>query len=159
MIPIAFLIKCGQDENSRGKSNENDFEINDILENKDKNKDKNKNKEKNKEIEDVCNSSTNIYNFLEENFGRTISSLEFEKLDSWVKEFNEEIVKHAIKLAVMNNSKKFNYLEGILRNWRASGYTDLKDIIAYEDSIHYRSKKSDVNYDDIFDYNWLEDNE
>ena len=147
----------------KSKSNENQNEISDILENKNKNKEENKKrKEREKEKEDgdiIGTTTTNIYSFLEENFGRTISSLECEKLDSWTKEFNEEIVKHAIELSVMNNAKKFSYVEGILRNWKASGYKTLEDIKEYEDAIYSsRSRRGSVNTE-LFDYNWLEDDD
>ena len=145
----------------KSKSNENQNEISDILENKNKNKEENK-KRKEKENEEgdiIGTTTTNIYSFLEENFGRTISSLECEKLDSWMKEFNEEIVKHAIELSVMNNAKKFSYIEGILRNWKASGYKTLEDIKEYEDAIYSsRSRRGSVNTE-LFDYNWLEDDD
>ena len=145
----------------KSKSNENQNEISDILENKNKNKEENKKrKEREKEEGDIIGTTTtNIYSFLEENFGRTISSLECEKLDSWKKEFNEEIVKHAIELSVMNNAKKFSYIEGILRNWKASGYKTLEDIKEYEDAIYSsRSRRGSVNTE-LFDYNWLEDDD
>lgn len=145
----------------KSKSNENQNEISDILENKNKNKEENKKrKEREKEEGDIIGTTTtNIYSFLEENFGRTISSLECEKLDSWIKEFNEEIVKHAIELSVMNNAKKFSYVEGILRNWKASGYKTLEDIKEYEDAIYSsRSRRGSVNTE-LFDYNWLEDDD
>ena len=147
----------------KSKSNENQNEISDILENKNKNKEENKKrKEREKEKEEgdiIGTTTTNIYSFLEENFGRTISSLECEKLDSWMKEFNEEIVKHAIELSVMNNAKKFSYIEGILRNWKASGYKTLEDIKEYEDAIYSsRSRRGSVNTE-LFDYNWLEDDD
>ncbi len=147
----------------KSKSNENQNEISDILENKNKNKEENKKrKEREKEKEEgdiIGTTTTNIYSFLEENFGRTISSLECEKLDSWIKEFNEEIVRHAIELSVMNNAKKFSYIEGILRNWKASGYKTLEDIKEYEDAIYSsRSRRGSVNTE-LFDYNWLEDDD
>ena len=145
----------------KSKSNENQNEISDILENKNKEENK-KRKEREKEKEEgdiIGTTTTNIYSFLEENFGRTISSLECEKLDSWMKEFNEEIVKHAIELSVMNNAKKFSYVEGILRNWKASGYKTLEDIKEYEDAIYSsRSRRGSVNTE-LFDYNWLEDDD
>jgi len=153
-------IKSKSNEN-QNESKDNQNEISDILENKNKNKEENKNKKrKEKEEGDViCTTTTNIYTFLEDSFGRTISSLECEKLDSWIKEFDEEIVRHAIELSVMNNAKKFSYVEGILRNWKASGYKTLKDIKEYEDAIYSsRSRRGSVNTE-IFDYNWLEDDD
>lgn len=148
---------------TKSKSNENQNEMNDLLENK--NKEENKNKKKNKEIEEkeedvISITTTNIYTFLESCYGRTISSLEFEKLDSWVSEFNEDIVKHAIELSVLNNIKKFNYVEGILRNWKACGYKTLTDIKESENEIHtIRSERTSSDLDEIFDYNWLEDDD
>ena len=153
-------IKSKSNQN-QNESNENQNEVFDILENKNKNKEENKNKKrKEKEEGDViCTTTTNIYSFLEDSFGRTISSLECEKLDSWIKEFNEEIVRHAIELSVMNNAKKFSYVEGILRNWKASGFNSLNDIKEYEDAIYSsRSRRGSVNTE-IFDYNWLEDDD
>ena len=143
----------------KSKSNENQNEISDILENKNKEENK-KRKEREKEEGDIIGTTTtNIYSFLEENFGRTISSLECEKLDSWVKEFNEEIVRHAIELSVMNNAKKFSYIEGILRNWKASGYKTLEDIKEYEDAIYSSRSRRGSPINEIFDFNWLEDDD
>lgn len=145
----------------KSKSNENQNEMIHLLEDKDKemDKDKGKNKERKEGGDIIGTTTTNIYSFLEENFGRTISSLECEKLDSWIKEFDEEIVKHAIELSVLNNAKKFSYVEGILRNWKASGYNSLADIKAYEDAIYSsRSRSNNVNTE-IFSYNWLEDDD
>ena len=147
------------------KSNENQNETNDLLENK--NIEENKNKKKNKEIEKEMNkedvvstTTTNIYTFLESCYGRTISSLEFEKIDLWVKEFNEDIVRYAIELSVLNNTKKFNYVEGILRNWKACGYRTLTEIKDSEaETYSARSERPTRSLEEIFDYNWLEDND
>lgn len=66
--------------------------------------------------------------YLEKNFSRTISPLEYEKLKTWLETFNEEMVKHAIDKAILNNKKTFSYIEGILKNWKANGYHSIGDI-------------------------------
>ena len=142
------------------KSNNNQDDINDLLENIEENKNKKKNKEKNKEEKEeyVVSTTTNIYTFLESSYGRTISPLEIQKLDSWLEDFDEDIIKHAIELSVLNNTKKFNYVEGILRNWKACGYKTLTEIKESEDEIY--SSRADHNrdeFDEVFDYNWLEE--
>ena len=73
-------------------------------------------------------SSDEIINFIENNFGRTLSSYEFEKINCWINEFNSDIVKHAIELSILNNKRTFAYIEGILKNWKSCGYKTLNDI-------------------------------
>ena len=74
------------------------------------------------------NSSDEIINFIESNFGRTLSSFEFEKINCWLNEFDSDIVKHAIELSILNNKRTFAYIEGILKNWKSCGYKTLNDI-------------------------------
>ena len=78
-------------------------------------------------------SSDEIINFIENNFGRTLSSFEFEKINCWLNEFNSDIVKHAIELSILNNKRTFAYIEGILKNWKSCGYKTLDDITTKED--------------------------
>lgn len=78
-------------------------------------------------------SSDEIINFIEINFGRTLSSFEFERINCWVNEFNYDIVKHAIELSILNNKRTFAYIEGILKNWKSCGYKTLDDITTKED--------------------------
>ena len=73
-------------------------------------------------------SSDEIINFIENNFGRTLSSYEFEKINCWLNEFDSDIVKHAIELSILNNKRTFAYIEGILKNWKSCGYKTLNDI-------------------------------
>ena len=73
-------------------------------------------------------SSDEIINFIENNFGRTLSSYEFEKINCWLNEFNSDIVKHSIELSILNNKRTFAYIEGILKNWKSCGYKTLDDI-------------------------------
>lgn len=148
---------------SKSKQNQKEIktepnETNDLLENKNENKKENKKKKKESEDDILSITNTkNIYEYLEKNFGRTIASIEVEKLDSWVEEFNFEIVKHAIDSAVINGVKTFNYVEGILRNWKACGYKTLDEIKEHEDS-HYNSRiRGKALASELFDYNWLED--
>ena len=151
---------------TKKKSNQNQKETKfksnemiDLLEDKDKDKDRDMEKNKEKEEGDILSitNTKNIYEYLEKNFGRTIAPIEAEKLDSWIKDFNFEIVKHAIDSSTISGVKTFNYVEGILRNWKACGYKTLDEIKAHEDS-HYNSRiRGKALASELFDYNWLED--
>ena len=100
---------------------------------------------------DIILTNNTIYDFLEKNFNRTISPLEYEKIKNWIKDFNEEIVKYSIEVAVMANVKTFKYIEGILKNWKSKGYKSLLDIKQSETPIERESQEN------IFDYDWLND--
>ena len=99
-------------------------------------------------VNDINNSSSsNIYKYIEENFGRLLGSIELQKVDMWIQEYKEEIIKYAIQIATLNNKKTFNYVNGILNNWKSAGYTTLKEI--KENEI-----KKEENQD-IYEYDWL----
>ena len=80
-------------------------------------------------------TTSNIYEFVEENFGRTLSPLEYEKINSWLLSFDEDIIKYAIEVSVMNGKRAFNYADGILKNWKGCNYKTLGEIKQNEKEI------------------------
>lgn len=74
------------------------------------------------------NNITSIYNYIEQNFGRLISSLEYEKVENWVKEFSLDIVGYAFEIAVSKEAKTFAFVQGILNNWKSAGYKTYEQI-------------------------------
>lgn len=72
--------------------------------------------------------SLNLFEYLETNFNRTISPIEFEELNKWVEELGEEIVRHGIEVSVLNHKNSMKYLGGILKNWKSQGFKTLADI-------------------------------
>ena len=128
-------------------------------------KDKDRVKDKDKDIDITISKTTitNIYDFIEKNYGRTISPLEIEKIDYWLLSFDEEIIKYAIEISVFNNKKTLNYVEGILRNWKTAGYKTLQEI---KDNDNKTNKNNNSlteeelqNLSEIFEYDWLNDDE
>ena len=121
------IVTTSGNENITTGSDENLTTINNI---------NNSNKYNNNNYNYIYNSSSSsdeIINFIENNFGRTLSSYEFEKINCWLNEFNSNIVKHAIELSILNNKRTFAYIEGILKNWKSCGYKTLDDITTKED--------------------------
>lgn len=116
------------------------------------------NRDKNIDIDNnlLSTTTTTIYNYVEENFGRTLSTIEFEKINEWLSLFDEEIIKYAIQISVLNNKKTFNYTNGILKNWKAKGYKTLQQI-KDEDYKEKPTKELTPEEMEIFDYDWLEE--
>lgn len=129
---------------------------------KKENKREEKKIKENKDIIIHTTTDNNIYSFVEENFGRTLSPLEIEKITQWSLEFKEDVFQYAISIAVMNHKATFAYVEGILKNWKSKGFSSLKEIT--DDELRgYSKTHSRENIElteeqkEIFDYNWLED--
>lgn len=120
------------------------------------------NKRKDNNILLTTTEDNNIYNYVESNFGRTLSPIELEKIGLWSSEYKDEILKYAIQIAVMNRKATFAYVEGILKNWKAKGFETLDEIKENDlygvFATHKKEKSSEPEIDtEIFDYNWLED--
>lgn len=113
----------------------------------------NDNVNENVNVNDINNSSSiskEIYDYAENNFGRILTPVEIDKIDGWLKDYKEEIIKYAIRIAVLNNKKTFNYVNGILNNWKSSGYKTLQEI--KENAIKIKEENPDI---DMFEYDWL----
>lgn len=98
------------------------------------------------------NSNNNIYEFAENEFGRTLSPTEIETLDEWIKDFNIELVKEAIKVSVINCKRTFSYVRGILNNWKSNNIKSVNDL--------QKTKKEEKPVElpkELEDYNWFED--
>lgn len=117
------MITTSGNENITTGSDENITTINSI-------NNSNKNSINNNNYNYIYSGSSidEIILFIENNYGRTLSGFEFEKLTCWFEEFNYDIVKHAIELSILYNKRTFAYIEGILKNWKACGYKTLDDI-------------------------------
>lgn len=99
--------------------------------------------------------NNNIYNYLENIYNRTISSIEVDKINNWLEDFTEDIIKHAIDLSVLNNKKNLSYVNGIIRNWKSNEYKTLEDIKANET----KKQTEDKNQEELYDYDWINDDE
>lgn len=97
---------------------------------RDRTKDIVKDKDIDKDIVISKTTTTNkdIYNYIEESYCRTLAPIEYEKIKSWLLLFKEEMIKYAFDISVINNKKSFNYVEGILNNWKSANYKTLEEI-------------------------------
>lgn len=141
---------------NKSKSKSNQKENSELLEDKKEDREKER-----KEKEDGDNSSyttRSIYNFIEENFGRPLSPIEYEKINEWEKEYSQDIIEYAVMKSVLYNKRTFNYVNGILRNWKTNGFRSLQEIKDNEIKIT-ESRNRPIKDLEIFDYNWLEDDE
>ncbi len=96
----------------------------------------------------------NLYECFEKEFGRPISSMEYEIIGAWVeKGFKEQLILEALKEAVYNGVTSLRYIDKILYEWQKKGYKSPKDV---KQGVIKREEKISTT---LFDYNWLEDSD
>ncbi|AXO94313.1 replication protein [Bacillus anthracis] len=83
-----------------------------------------------KELSTNIQSSSSIFSFYENNFG-ILNSFIAESIAQWVNDTSEELVQAAMERA-LKQQKKWNYAEGILKQWVNNNVKTLKDVDALE---------------------------
>ena len=101
------------------------------------------------EIKELDNSK--IYNIIETELGRTLSPIEYETIAGWLNaNISEELIKEALKEAVLNGVGNLKYIDKILYDWTKKGYKKASDV---------RKKKRDDLEVELFEYDWLDEND
>lgn len=93
-----------------------------------------------------------IYNVIEKELGRTLSPIEYETISGWINaSISEELIKEALKEAVLNGVRNLKYIDKILYEWTKKGYKKVSDV--------RNKKKSYEDEVELFEYDWLDENE
>ena len=96
--------------------------------------------------------NSKIYDIIEEELGRTLSPIEYETISGWLNSnINENLIKEALKEAVLNGVRNLKYIDKILYEWTKKGYKKPSDI--------KRKPKKETPQEDLFEYDWLDEND
>jgi DNA replication protein len=97
----------------------------------------------NKKTED---KSSDIFSMFESELGRTLSSFEYEMINSWISNgVSDEMIRDALKEAILNNVRSFKYIDKIIYDWTRNG-------------VKKRIKEERMQ-ETLFDYDWTSDDE
>jgi DnaD/phage-associated family protein len=72
----------------------------------------------------------NAFQFFELNGFGTISPYIAEKISMWIDDLSEQIVLEAMKIAIENGARSWNYVETILRDWASKKLTTVEQVRA-----------------------------
>lgn len=98
--------------------------------------------------------NSDIFTTFETELGRTISPMEVQIIKDWLHDgITEELIKEALKEAIINNVRNLKYVDRILFNWRSKGFKTKADVLKDKKAFRKTTKKVEP----IYDYNWLED--
>lgn len=93
-------------------------------------------------------TNNDIYTIFEKEFGRTLSPTETEIISNWIESsIPEELIKEALKEAILSGVHNMRYIDKILFEWTKKGYKEASDI--------KRKQEKEENIEEIYDYDWL----
>lgn len=81
-------------------------------------------------------SSNSLYDFVEENFGRTLSSVEYEEISKWE---DNDLTRYAIKQAILNSAYSIKYINTILSSYKKKNIQTVQQ--AQEDEKKFKASK------------------
>lgn len=102
------------------------------------------------ESETESKETSTIYDVIEKEFGRCLSPIEYETIKGWLdSNISEDLIKAALKEAILNGVNNLKYIDRILYEWNKKGYKKPSDVV----------KKRQVKEEkiDLFDYDWLDE--
>ena len=103
-------------------------------------------------------TKVNVFEKIEQEFARPITSIEYEIIKSWLENgTSEELVLEALKEAVFNGVTNLRYMDKILYEWTKKGYKTTADV--ENGRIKHRDAKKQESKLELFDYDWFDDEE
>lgn len=105
---------------------------------------------------DTDNNSKTIFELIEREFGRVLSPMEYEIIKAWTENnISNELIEEAVKEAIFNGVTNLRYIDKILYEWQKKGIKNKHDV----EENRQRFKKEKPEKMEVFEYNWLEDDE
>lgn len=100
--------------------------------------------------------NTNLFDSFEKEFGRTLSPMEYEIINSWKDSgLSDELINCALKEAIFNGVSNLRYIDKILFEWKKKGYSCKEDV----EKGRVPFKKKEKQNKELFEYDWLNEND
>lgn len=98
------------------------------------------------------NENNDIYSMFEQEFGRVLSPMEYQTINGWLEnKIPIDLIAAALKESVLSGVNNLRYIDKILFEWNKKGYKKVEDIKQKKDN------KDDDYIEEIFDYDWIND--
>ncbi len=94
----------------------------------------------------------------ETEFGRCLSPMEMEIIKEWINQkFSDELIYEALKEATYNGVSNLRYIDRVLFEWKKKGLKTKEDVM--RDKEKFRKERKKKEKVEVFDYNWLDDDD
>lgn len=103
------------------------------------------------------NEDTNIFEKIEREFGRTLSPIEYELVKAWLENnINITLIEEALKEATLNGVSNLRYMDKIIYEWGKKGFKNKEDVEKHRVEHNNNISKEKI---EVFEYNWLDDDD
>ena len=113
-------------------------------------------------IEDINKKEeddSNVFQLLEREIGKQLSTIEIEIVKAWKENgYSDEIIKEAVKEAVLNGVANLRYIDKILYEWAKKGIKTYEDVEKNRKEFRNKEKEKPKKLD-LFDYDWIDDDD
>ncbi|WP_057896210.1 DnaD domain-containing protein [Liquorilactobacillus oeni] len=84
-----------------------------------------------------------VYSSIEVEFGRPLSPIEIETIDSWLHQDNyaPDLIILALREAVLNQAYSLKYIDKILLSWERQNIKTAQDVERAKQKVRFKSKK------------------
>ena len=112
------------------------------------------------ESKEASNDTSDIFEAIEKEFGRTLSPIEIEIIKSWLSNnYSTDLINEALKEATLNGVSNLRYIDKILYEWSRKGIKTIKDVEENRKKRNVpKDKESDIDLDTI-EWNWFDEDE
>lgn len=114
------------------------------------------------------NAEGEVFTVFEQEFGRLLSPMEIETISMWidVDHHSPDIIKAALKEAVLAGKLSLRYVDRILFEWKKKNITSVKQVEKHTEQFHQKTttvqpkiKPTNDNTNKVSFYNWLDERE
>lgn len=95
----------------------------------------------------------NIYSYIEQEFGRTLSPTEYEYISHWE---DNEITRYAIKNAVLNGAYNLKYINNTLENWKKKNLDTIQKIQKDEEDFKNKKQSKEIVKKEVSTPEWFD---
>ena len=95
--------------------------------------------EKEINIYTTTNNNQTIFDFVEENFGRPLSPIEYEEICKWS---DTDLTRYAVRQAVLNGKYSIKYISKILYEWKKKNIRIVQEAQKNEEEWNQRKRSS-----------------
>lgn len=76
-----------------------------------------------KEIEVAELYETNLFELFETEFARPITNTEMQRLSQWATDYDDKLIRYALREMLTYSKKSFDYVDKILFSWKENNFT------------------------------------
>ncbi len=103
---------------------------------------------------------SDVFQTLEHELGKQLSPIEVEIVKAWKESnYSDDVIKEAIKEAVMNGVANLRYIDKILYEWAKKGIKTKEDVSKNRKEFRGEKEREKTKKVDLFDYDWMDDDE